>query len=80
VFGYSGSTLVAEYQAGAMTRRYVTGDGVDQPLVSYSGSAVGASNRQYLLANRQGSVVSATDRAAGCSTSMRTMRTACPAC
>jgi RHS repeat-associated protein len=60
-FVYSGSTLVAEYQGGAITKRYVAGNGVDQPLVSYTGSAVGPSNRQFLHADRQGSVVSATN-------------------
>lgn len=60
-FVYSGTTLIAEYQSGVMVKRYVAGNGVDQPLVSYTGSAVGAGNRQFLHANRQGSVVSATN-------------------
>ncbi|MFG6488772.1 RHS repeat domain-containing protein [Roseateles sp. BYS78W] len=60
-FVYSGSTLISEYQSGSIAKRYVAGNGVDQPLVSYSGSAVGAGNRQFLHADRQGSVVSATN-------------------
>ncbi|KQY88218.1 BPSL0067 family protein [Pelomonas sp. Root1444] len=62
-FVYSGSTLIAEYQNGAIAKRYVAGNGVDQPLVSYAGSAVGVGNRQFLHGDRQGSVISATNSA-----------------
>ncbi|MFG6490597.1 RHS repeat domain-containing protein, partial [Roseateles sp. BYS78W] len=60
-FVYSGITLVAEYQGGAIVRRYVAGNGVDQSLVGYTGAVVGAGNRQFLHADRQGSIVSATN-------------------
>jgi RHS repeat-associated protein len=61
---YSGDALVAEYNAaGAMVRRYVHGSGVDEPLVWYEGSAVGAANRRYMHVDHQGSVMAATDSA-----------------
>jgi len=60
-FLYSGDALVAEYQNGVLTKRYVFGGGGDTPLVSYTGAAVSSANRQYLHANHQGSVIAVTD-------------------
>lgn len=60
-FVYSGDALVAEYQNGVMTRRYVFGGGVDTPLVSYNGAAISSATRQFLHANHQGSVIAVTD-------------------
>ncbi|MEJ7804929.1 MAG: RHS repeat-associated core domain-containing protein [Telluria sp.] len=61
-FLYDGDALVAEYNAsGAMVRRYVHGSGVDEPLVEYSGAALGAANRNYLHADRLGSIVAITN-------------------
>ncbi len=59
---YDGDALVAEYDtAGNLKHRYVHGSGVDEPLVGYDGSAVGASTRRYYFADQQGSVVAASD-------------------
>lgn len=53
---YDGDALVAEYNgAGATLRRYIHGDGVDEPLIWYEGS--GLSNRRVLRADHLGSVV-----------------------
>lgn len=62
-FLYDGDALVAEYNAtGTMLRRYVHGPDVDEPLVQYNGAALG-SDRNYLYADHQGSVVAITDGA-----------------
>lgn len=60
-FLYSGQSLVAEYQNGVMTKRYVFGAGVDRPLISYNGATITATNRQFLHGNHQGSVVAISD-------------------
>ena len=60
-FLYSGDALVAEYQNGVVTKRYVFGASGDTPLVSYNGAAVSSASRQYLHANHQGSVIATTD-------------------
>lgn len=56
---YDGDALVAEYNGitGALEQRYVHGDQVDEPLVQYAGSSVTATNRRYLHANHQGSII-----------------------
>ncbi len=55
-FLYGGNALLAEYDgAGTLVRRYVHGPGVDEPLVWYEGS--GLTDRRYLIADRQGSMV-----------------------
>jgi RHS repeat-associated protein len=64
-FLYDGHSLVAEYVNGAMTRRYVHGDHSDEPWVQYNGSAIGASTRQYLLADHQGSIIAVTNNSGG---------------
>ncbi|AXE63947.1 hypothetical protein BBF93_06735 [Hyphomonas sp. CACIAM 19H1] len=55
-FLYGGNALLAEYDgAGTLIRRYVHGPGVDEPLVWYEGA--GLTDRRYLIADRQGSIV-----------------------
>jgi RHS repeat-associated protein len=39
----------------------VHGPGADEPLVAYVGSAAGPSNRSWLVADQQGSIVAMTD-------------------
>lgn len=61
-FLYDGDALVAEYNtSGTVTARYVHGNGVDQPLVWYNGSAVNSTTRRHLFANWQGSISAITD-------------------
>jgi RHS repeat-associated protein len=57
--GYAGVSLVSESGAGGLQRRYVPGAGEDETLVWYEGAD--ASNRRWLLADPQGSVVAVTD-------------------
>ncbi|KWF00764.1 hypothetical protein WL80_30650 [Burkholderia ubonensis] len=53
---YNGQSLAAEYDStGAVTRRYVFGPGVDEPLVQYEGA--GTTSKRWLYSNQQGSVV-----------------------
>lgn len=55
-FLYGGNALLAEYDgAGTLLRRYVHGPGIDEPLVWYEGA--GLTDRRYLIADRQGSIV-----------------------
>ena len=54
-FLHDGDALVAEYQGATLLRRYVHGPGIDEPLVWYEGA--GLSDRRYLIADRQGSIV-----------------------
>lgn len=54
-FLYDGDALSAEYVSSAIARRYVHGPGVDEPIVWYEGSNF--SDRRYLVADRQGSVI-----------------------
>lgn len=57
-FAYDGDALIAEYNtSGTMLNRYVHGVGNDVPLVSYSGNNTASTNRQYLHANHQGSII-----------------------
>ena len=59
---YSGPNLVAEYSAaGAVVRRYVPGPGADEPMVWYEGA--GVSDRRFLLADPQGSIVAVVSSA-----------------
>jgi RHS repeat-associated protein len=64
-FVYSGDALVLEYSgsgAGAViAQRYLHGDQVDEPLVSYSGT--GLTSRRFLHADHQGSVIAHSDNA-----------------
>lgn len=55
-FVYDGDRLSLEYNgSGTLLRRYAFGPGVDEPLVWYEGS--GLSDRRYLIADHQGSVI-----------------------
>jgi RHS repeat-associated protein len=61
-FLYDGDALVAEYNSSnGLTRRYVHGDQVDEPWVEYASSSIGVSNRTYLHADHQGSIIARTD-------------------
>jgi RHS repeat-associated protein len=60
-FHYDGDALVGEYVGGAMQRRYVHGDQVDEPLVQYNLSNVGPGYRRYLHADHQGSIIAHSD-------------------
>lgn len=52
-FRYDGDRLVGEYtDGGTVLRRYIHGDGVDNPLVWYQGA-----ERRWLYGDRQGSIV-----------------------
>jgi RHS repeat-associated protein len=64
-FLYDGDALVAEYVSNALTRRYVHGDQVDEPLVQYNGVNVGASYRRYLQSDHQGSIIAHSDSSGG---------------
>lgn len=68
-FLYDGDRLVAEFATGQLTtplRRYAHGPGVDEPLIWYEGAGV-ASGQNWLIADRQGSIV-ATTNASGTAT------------
>ena len=60
-FAWSGGQMIAEISAStwAITRRYVPGPGVDEPIVWYEGS--GTSDRRWPHADERGSVVAVTD-------------------
>ncbi|MBO9706654.1 MAG: HNH endonuclease [Caulobacter sp.] len=61
-FLYDGDELVAEYDgAGALVRRYVHGAGNDDPVVWYEGASTAATNRRFLYADHQGSIVGVAD-------------------
>jgi RHS repeat-associated protein len=59
---YDGDELIAEFDAnGVLLRRYIQGPGVDEPIVWYEGSSVASSNRRFLHADHQGSIVAVSD-------------------
>lgn len=59
-FAWSGGQIVAELTThGAITRRYVPGPGIDEPVVWYEGA--GMSERRWLHADERGSVVAVSD-------------------
>ncbi|WBY06806.1 hypothetical protein PIB19_14965 [Sphingomonas sp. 7/4-4] len=60
-FLYDGDQVVAEYDnvTGALLRRYVHGDGADDPLIWYEGANL--VDRRSLQVDHQGSVVSVAD-------------------
>ncbi|MDJ0761223.1 MAG: RHS repeat-associated core domain-containing protein [Woeseiaceae bacterium] len=58
-FLYDGIDLIAEYSGSTVTKRYVHGPGIDEPLVEYSGT--GTSNRTFLIADERGSIVAGTN-------------------
>jgi len=54
-FQYSGGMIVGEYDSsGTLKKRYLPGDGVDNPLVWYDSS--GLSDRRYLASDERGSI------------------------
>lgn len=60
-FLYDGDAVVAEYSGSTLKKRYVYARGGLTPLVSYAGTAVGESNRNFLHHNHQGSVIAETN-------------------
>ena len=59
-FLYDGDELVAEYNgSGALLRRYAHGAGADDPVLWYEGA--GTASPRWLHADRQGSIVAASD-------------------
>jgi RHS repeat-associated protein len=57
-FLYDNDELVAEYNgSGTLLRRYVHGDGTDDPVAVYEGATLGTGNRRYMLPDQQGSIV-----------------------
>ncbi|WP_265587992.1 RHS repeat domain-containing protein, partial [Sphingomicrobium arenosum] len=63
-FVYDGLDLIQETDGGGNALRwYVHGPGMDNPLVWYEGATPGSGNRQYLMRDERGSIVSVTDNA-----------------
>jgi RHS repeat-associated protein len=62
-FIYDGDRIVEELSGSDIAQRYVyEGSSGDDPIVWYEGSGtVGASDRQYLLADEEGSIIDVTD-------------------
>src|SRR5690606_31260035 len=58
---YDGDRLIAEYNGSTILRRYVHGAGIDEPLVWYEGEDL--SDRRWLHANHQGSVIASSSGA-----------------
>jgi len=66
-FLYDGDALVAEYlingTTATLSRRYVHGDQVDEPLIQYEGTNL--STRRYLHADHQGSIIAHSNTTGG---------------
>lgn len=61
-FLYSGGMIVGEYDtSGTLKKRYLPGDGVDNPLIWYDSS--GTSDRRYLATDERGSVTEVSNQA-----------------
>jgi len=60
-FLYWGDKLLAEYSGSTVLRRYVPGADEDEPLIWYEGA--GFTDRRWLHADNQGSVIAYTDGA-----------------
>jgi RHS repeat-associated protein len=58
-FQYDGQDLIAEYAGTTLTKRYVHGPGVDEPILWYEGG--GLADKRYLMSDERGSVVNITD-------------------
>ena len=56
---YDGASVIAQYVNGKVSRRYVHGPGIDEPLVEYAGS--GTTSRTFLHADERGSIIAHTD-------------------
>jgi len=64
MFEYVGGNMISEYDnTRTLTRRYVRGPGVDEPLVEYHGA--GTSTRRFLHADERGSIVAITSDSGG---------------
>lgn len=67
-FLYDDVSIIAEYNdSNALTKRYVHGPGLDEPLVWYEGA--GVSDRRWLLSDQLGSTVAITN-ASGAATAI----------
>lgn len=67
-FLYDGPDLIAEYDGGnALLRRYVHGQGTDNPLVWYEGATTSA--KSYLYSDERGSITAITN-ASGATTAI----------
>jgi len=64
-FVYDGQSLVAEYSAGVIVRRYLHGDQVDEPWIEYTGAAISSATRRFIFTDHQGSVIATSDSAGG---------------
>lgn len=63
-FLYDGLDLIGEYDSlGSMTRRYVHGPLIDEPLVWYEGGST--TDRRFLIADERGSIVAITNASGG---------------
>lgn len=62
-FLYDGPSLIAEYSGGAVIRRYLHGDQVDEPWVQYNGVAVNSATRRFLYTDHEGSIIAVSDAA-----------------
>ncbi|PKH88322.1 RHS repeat-associated core domain-containing protein [Colwellia sp. Bg11-28] len=60
-FIYDRDALIAEYSGSSIVNRYIHGQGVDNPLITYNGSSVSSTNRQFLHSNHQGSIMVASN-------------------
>jgi RHS repeat-associated protein len=59
-FLYEGEQAIAEYDSSnVLQRRYVPGPATNEPIVWYEG--VGTTDRRWLIANEQGSIIAVTD-------------------
>lgn len=58
---YDNNSLVLEYINGAIDKRYVHGDQVDEPWIVYNGASIGTANLSYLHTNHQGSIIAHTN-------------------
>ncbi|NQZ12315.1 MAG: hypothetical protein HRT35_34615, partial [Algicola sp.] len=57
-FVYDGDALIAQYNdSGSLTKRYLHGSGIDEPLVMFDGATVTDAGLQYLHSDYQGSIV-----------------------
>jgi RHS repeat-associated protein len=68
-FLYDGSDLLVIYDSGTVLRRFVHGAGVDEPLVSYTGS--GLTNKTWFHADERGSIIAASNGSGTATSSVR---------
>lgn len=60
---YDGGNLIAEYSGATLLRKFVHGDGADEPLVWFEGAGAGTGNRKFLHADERGSIIAVSDSA-----------------